>query len=155
MSTVQRDASLVVIEYGASWPRWLEPTRYAQLAVVAQHYEGEPSSLITQVASRLQRLERERWSLGTIMLVCNGRTDDAARTARSILARGLIAKLGAIRGAQLVLSSDSRRERSGLALSTLAASIESEARFAGVRLSLRLGSSEPVIGSIAALASSA
>jgi len=64
-----RKATLVVIEFGASWPRWLDPTHSGDMAVVAQHYEGEPSSLITQVASRVTRLEAKGWQLKAIVLV--------------------------------------------------------------------------------------
>jgi hypothetical protein len=35
-----RPATLVVIEFGASWPRWMNPAHTGDLAVVAQHYEG-------------------------------------------------------------------------------------------------------------------
>ena len=73
-----RNATLVVIEYGASWPRWLDPSHSGDMAVVAQHYEGEPSSLITQVASRVTRplyryhatTSRQKVRPTSVFLVC-------------------------------------------------------------------------------------
>jgi len=79
-----RKATLVVIEFGASWPRWLDPSHSGDMAVVAQHYEGAPSSLITQVASRVTRLEAKGWQLNAIVFVSNGRCEgDAAVISRS------------------------------------------------------------------------
>ena len=51
-----RPATLVVIEFGASWPRWMNPAHTGDLAVVAQHYEGLPTDLVAQVANRITRL---------------------------------------------------------------------------------------------------
>ena len=51
-----RPATLVVIEFGASWPRWLNPAHTGDLAVVAQHYEGLPTDLVTQVAQPVRVL---------------------------------------------------------------------------------------------------
>jgi len=71
-----RPATLVVIEFGASWPRWLNPTGdRGDLAVVAQHYAGPPTDLITQVAMRVTRLQARGWQLSAMVLVSNGRAD--------------------------------------------------------------------------------
>ena len=101
-----RNATLVVIEFGASWPKWLEPGQGGDLAVVAQHYEGEPTSLVIQVANRVARLETTGWRLETTVLVVNSRTDPAAFAARSVLARGLLARLQKSGGGRLVLTVD-------------------------------------------------
>ncbi len=62
-----RPATLVVIEFGASWPRWLNPTGdRGDLAVVAQHYAGPPTDLITQVAMRVTRLQARGWQLSAM-----------------------------------------------------------------------------------------
>src|SRR6478609_6144803 len=91
-----RPASLVVIEFGASWPRWLDPSSdRGDLAVVAQHYAGPPTDLITQVAMRVTRLQARGWRLSTMVLVSNGRADVPTAAARSVLARGLLAHLAA------------------------------------------------------------
>lgn len=102
-----RPATLVVIEFGASWPRWLNPTGdRGDLAVVAQHYAGPPTDLVTQVAMRLTRLQTRGWRLSDIVLVSNGRTDAPTVAARSILARGLLANLASSGGDSFALSVD-------------------------------------------------
>jgi hypothetical protein len=114
-----RPATLVVIEFGASWPRWLKPTgAHGDLAVVAQHYAGPPTDLITQVAMRVTRLQARGWHLSSMVLVSNGRADTPTAAARSILARGLVAHLAASGGGSFVLSVDSylgRRAEQNLA----------------------------------------
>lgn len=142
-----RDATLVVIEFGASWPRWLEPGRGGDLAVVAQHYEGEPTSLVTQVANRIARLESTGWRLGTTVIVANERTDAAAFAARSVLARGLLARLGKGGGGDLVLTvSDAVSARACENLLGLAAALDGDAARSGVKVSLRIGRREPMLG---------
>lgn len=102
-----RPATLVVIEFGASWPRWLNPTgERGDLAVVAQHYAGPPTDLITQVAMRVTRLQARGWQLSSMVLVSNGRADAPTAAARSILARGLVAHLATSGGGSFVLSVD-------------------------------------------------
>jgi len=103
-----RSATLVVIEFGASWPRWLDPNQFGDLAVVAQHYEGEPRSLIAQVANRVTRLSARNWQLKAAVLVSNGRCEGESVAARSILARGLLAHLRASGGAHFALTIDVR-----------------------------------------------
>jgi hypothetical protein len=142
-----RDATLVVIEFGASWPQWLEPASGGDLAVVAQHYEGEPASLVTQVANRIARLESANgnWHVGTTVLVSNDRTDPAAFAARSVLARGLLARLDKCGGGELVLTvHDSASGRACQNLLGLAAALETDAARAGVRLCVRIGRREPL-----------
>jgi hypothetical protein len=166
----RRTATLVVIEYGGSWPRWLDvgtpglgakPQAAAAACVmmVAQHYEGLPSSLLTQVASRVTRMESAGWSLGNVVLVCNERVDVEAVTARSILARGLVERARArptVRGGvvdfvlALAEHSDGRARQ---ALVKLAATLETPPPHTGcVRLSVRIGQGEPLYGHGAAAA---
>jgi hypothetical protein len=103
-----RPATLVVIEFGASWPRWLNPSGdRGDLAVVAQHYAGPPTDLITQVAMRVTRLQAKGWRLSSMVLVSNGRADVQTAAARSILSRGLLAHLAGSGGGSFVLSVDS------------------------------------------------
>jgi hypothetical protein len=102
-----RATTLVVIEFGASWPRWLNPSGdRGDLAVVAQHYAGPPTDLITQVAMRVTRLQSRGWQLSAMVLVSNGRADAPTTAARSILARGLLAHLAASGGGSFTLSVD-------------------------------------------------
>jgi hypothetical protein len=102
-----RPATLVVIEFGASWPRWLNPSGDGgDLAVVAQHYAGPPTDLITQVAMRVTRLQTRGWQLSSMVLVSNGRADAHTAAARSILARGLVSHLAASGGGSFVMSVD-------------------------------------------------
>ena len=102
-----RPKTLVVIEFGASWPRWLNPTGdRGDLVVVAQHYAGPPTDLITQVAMRVTRLQSRDWRLSAMVLVSNGRADAPTAAARSILARGLLAHLAASGGGSFALSVD-------------------------------------------------
>jgi hypothetical protein len=145
--TMQSEATLVVIEFGASWPRWLEPSRPGETAVVAQHYEGEPTSLVTQVASRITRLEARGWTAATTILVVNGRTDAAAFAARSVLARGLLARLARSGGGELVLATDETASpRARQELSGLAAALDVDAVGSGVRIVARVGRREPLFG---------
>lgn len=103
-----RPATLVVIEFGASWPRWLNPSGDGgDLAVVAQHYAGPPTDLITQVAMRVTRLQSRGWQLSSMVLVSNGRADANTAAARSILARGLVSHLAASGGGSFEMSVDS------------------------------------------------
>jgi hypothetical protein len=139
ISDPKRSATLVVIEFGASWPRWLEPSS-GDMAVVAQHYESEPSSLITQVASRVTRVEAMGWRLDSIVFVANNRTDPTATAARSVLARGLLARL---EQGELVLTVGYRAgARIGQALMRLAAALESGRPRAAV--GVRIGEARPV-----------
>ncbi|MCA9592590.1 MAG: hypothetical protein KC776_04740 [Myxococcales bacterium] len=142
-----RAATLVVIEYGASWPKWLAPNHYGHLAVVAQHYEGEPSSLVAQVANRVARLEGTGWKLDTMVLAVNGRTDDGAFAARSVLSRGLLARLQKSGGGDLVLTvDDGVGPRACQELTGLAAALDGDAVGWAVGVSVRIGRQEPIQG---------
>ncbi|NLE85603.1 MAG: hypothetical protein GX607_04315 [Myxococcales bacterium] len=135
-----RAATLVVIEFSASWPRWLKPTRGGDMAVVAQHYEGHPSSLVTQVASRTLRLEAVGWRLDATVLVSNGRTDPDSVASRAVLARGLAARLKARGRGALVLTVDERAgRRAAHNLLALAEALASSVRGADVSLCVRVG----------------
>ena len=155
MAHFQRETTMVVIEYGASWPRRLDTTPGETLVVVAQHYEGKPSELLAQIKNRLLKLQQDGATVKTLVFVCNGHNDPAARSARALVARGLFGPLGTVEGSQLVLSNDTIREPAAMAFTTLVATLESDAAHAGVRLGLRLGSSPTVFGSIGALSFSA
>src|SRR3954471_9239907 len=131
-----RPATLVVIEFGASWPRWLDPSgNGGDLAVVAQHYAGLPTDLITQVAMRVTRLQARGWQLSSMVLVSNGRADAPTAAARSILARGLLAHLAGSGGGSFALSVDAylglRAEHN---LTALATSLEPAALASRVEL---------------------
>jgi hypothetical protein len=140
---VSRHATLVIIEYGGSWPRWLSPD-HGDMAVVAQHYEGAPGSLVTQVAMRLTALSAMGWRFETVVLVCNNRSDPASASARSVLARGLLARLMGSYSARLVLSSDEYADRRLVhALMSLAAALDGSAH-AGIELCVRIGGGEPI-----------
>lgn len=143
----RQNATLVVIEFGGSWPRWLEPSRPGEMAVVAQHYEGEPGSLVTQVASRITKLEATGWQLGSTILVANQRTDSEAFAARAVLARGLLARLVRAGGGELVLTVDERSGgRARQELTGLAAALDIDAVGRGVSVSVRVGRGEPLFG---------
>jgi hypothetical protein len=138
-------ATLVVIEYGASWPRWLSPAHSGDLAVVAQHYEGLPSDLVTQVASRVTRLSQAYWQVDEVILVANGRADQDATAARSVLARGLLAHLKSSGGCHLTLSvSEALGRRAMHELTTLAAALEPVALASELSLCVRIGEEAPV-----------
>jgi len=140
-----RKATLVVIEFGASWPRWLDPSHSGDMAVVAQHYEGEPSSLITQVASRVTRLEARGWQLKAVVLVSNGRCEGDSAASRSILARGLLARLSAAGGGHFALTVDERHgRRARHNLTHLAESLDADACQGHVVLSSYAGEQTPL-----------
>jgi hypothetical protein len=140
-----RPATLVVIEFGASWPRWLNPAHSGDLAVVAQHYEGSPTDLVAQVANRITRLTNAGWQLDAVVLASNGKADPDSSAARSVLTRGLLAHLRAAGGCHLTLTvNDSLGRRATHSLTTLAAALEPMARASDMVLSVRVGEAEPV-----------
>src|ERR1700690_4517347 len=102
MAQPQRETTIVVIEYGASWPRWLDTTASVNTAVVAQHYAGKAAALLTQIKTRLERLQQDGAQVKTLVYVCNGHSDPAARSARANVVRGLFGPLGCAKGSQLV-----------------------------------------------------
>jgi|GEM_PF-495673 len=135
-------ATLVVIEFSAAWPAWLAPSTSGDLAVVAQHYEGHPSSLVTQVAMRATRLGAVGWKIAKVVLVTNGRSDPESVASRSVLGRGLLSRLRLQGFGELVLSVDPRQGRRAVSsLMALASSLESSLGDAAVSLSLRAGDS--------------
>jgi hypothetical protein len=141
----RRPATLVVIEFGASWPRWRSPAHSGDMAVVAQHYEGLPTDLVTQVASRITRLCHANWQLDEVILVTNGRSDAEASAARSVLARGLVGHLNSAGGRELTLSvSDAHGRRALHDLTALAAALEPVTLACNLSLSVRVGEAEPV-----------
>jgi hypothetical protein len=138
-------ATLVVIEYGGAWPSWLPPAETGAVAVVAQHYEGEPISLVTQVANRITRLEASGWRFASIVLVSNGRVDPHWHAARAILARGLLSRLKQARGMRLTLSVDPRTgKRSCNGLVALGAALDEDALGSGVSVAVRHGLEDPI-----------
>lgn len=151
-----RPATLVVIEFGASWPRWLNPTGdRGDLAVVAQHYSGPPTDLITQVAMRVTRLQARGWQLSAMVLVSNGRADSHTAAARSILARGLLAHLAASGGGSFALSVDSYLgRRAEHNITALATALEPTARSSRVELRVETShgpaAATPVAGALTA-----
>ena len=139
-----RNATLVVIEFGASWPRWLDPSHSGDMAVVAQHYEGAPSSLIAQVASRITRLEAKGWQLKAIVLVSNGRCEGDSVAARSVLARGLLARLNG-GGGHFALTVDERLgRRARHNLTHLAEALDQDASAGGITFSTYAGEQTPL-----------
>ncbi|MDX2053090.1 MAG: hypothetical protein SFV15_11905 [Polyangiaceae bacterium] len=130
-------ATLVVIEYGGSWPRWLHPSQSGDVAVVAQHYPGAPSSLVAQVANRVTRVENMGWQLGHMIFVSNGKTDRDHQAARSILIRGLVARLREVPGGELMLTcSEPAGSRAQRELAATVMALESGSSSKGVSLSL-------------------
>jgi hypothetical protein len=141
--TQLRRATLVVIEYGGNWPRWLSPDR-GDMAVVAQHYEGSPGSLVNQVASRLTRLEAVGWRFDEIVLVTNGRTTADASAARCVLARGLVAHMATRHSGNFVLSVNEYAERRAVhELFALAGALD-ESAHPGIELCVRIGADAPL-----------
>ncbi len=132
-------ATLVVIEFGAAWPRWLPAGNSSHVACVAQHYEGEPRSLIQQVASRVARLEAAGWQFADVVFSLNARRDPDAVAARSVVARGLLSRLRP--GSRMVLSASAHLERLS-PVQGLVTRLSQEARRQGISLSAA-GGSEP------------
>jgi hypothetical protein len=143
----QRTATLVVIEFGASWPGWFEPNENGDMAVVAQHYQGAPGSLVMQVGNRVARLESRGWRLDAMVLVSNGRTDPEDTAARAVLARGLLANLKRSGGGELVLTLDDHAPgRARHSLTALAAGLDQDAVGTNVIVGMRLGKAAPMLG---------
>ena len=112
---------------------------------MAQHYEGEPMSLVDQVANRLTRLEAKRWRFSSMVLVSNGRLEPEWTSARAVLARGLLSRLKKSAGCRLVLSGDPRLgRRACYTLEALGAAMDEEALGSGVSVSVRHGLGDPL-----------
>lgn len=140
-----RNATLVVIEFGARWPSWLSPTQSGDMAVVAQHYEGRPESLLAQVQSRVHRVTEVGWRIDDVVVTSNGRTDLESVSARSLLARELLRTLRETGGVRLLFTVDPRLgRRASHNLSTLATTLKEQALASGISLCVRLGDSEPI-----------
>ncbi len=140
MSKTTRPATLVVIEFSASWPSWLKPDQLNDMAVVAQHYEGAPSSLVTQVATRINRLRSLNWRVSEMILVSNGRIDADSNAARAVLARGLLARLRHQGRGRLTLTVDEKSGRRAFAdVKRLSQSLERSLAGKPLSLVLRLG----------------
>jgi len=141
----RQHATLVVIEYGGVWPNWLPPAETGAVAVVAQHYEGEPMSLVTQVASRVTRLEASGWRFASVVLVSNGQVESHWSAARAVLARNLLCRLKQAHGARMVLSVDPRAGRRAChSLTALGAALDEDALGSGVCVSVRHGLEDPI-----------
>lgn len=140
-----QNATLVVIEFGASWPSWLNPSGSGNMAVVAQHYEGAADSLVIQVANRLSRLVSVGWRIDDVVLVSNGRTDVEAQAARSLLGRGLLLHLREVGGVRFVFTVAAELgRRASHALTALTGELQAGALASGIALCVRVGESEPV-----------
>ncbi len=138
MALERRSSTMVVIEFSAAWPRWLKLTE-GHMSVVAQQYEGRPASLVTQVASRTSRLEASGWRVDSVVFVSNGRGDADSTAARSVLARGLAARIAQGGGGNLLLAIDERSpRRAGAELRSLAAALEQMTK-GRVDLAVRVG----------------
>lgn len=136
----RRSGSLVVVEWGASWPRWLDPTQTGHVIVVAQHYEGSPESILTQVASRVSRVHEFGWRLDRALLSVSHRSEHVFRSARARLAQRLLGIVSEARGSELLLSVDQAAgPELAQELIDLSWELETEPAAANVRISLRLG----------------
>jgi hypothetical protein len=140
-----QNATLVVIEFGASWPSWLNPSGSGNMAVVAQHYEGAADSLVIQVASRLSRVVSVGWRIDDVVLVSNGRTDAEAQSARTLLGRGLLLHLREVGGVRFVFTVAAELgRRAHHSLTALTSELQAGALASGIALCVRVGEGEPV-----------
>ncbi len=102
-------------------------------------------SLVTQVASRITRLDAGGWDLNTVVLVTNARTDADAFAARAVLARGLLARMASVKADRFVLSIDRALEkRARHSLRMLAGQLTDEGAGSGVSVVVRMGHYESV-----------
>jgi hypothetical protein len=140
-----KNATLVVIEFGANWPRWLSPIDSGDMAVVAQYYEGPADSLLVQVRSRVSRVVAVGWRIDDVILVSNGHTDLEAMSARSLLARELLGHLREVGGVRLLLTVDEvHGRRASHTLTALGASLQNSALSNGIALCVRIGDRAPI-----------
>lgn len=112
------------------------------MAVVAQHYQGEPGSLLRQVASRMARLAASGWRMGRVVLVAAERADASTLSERSVLVRGLLAHLRSLGGGTLVLTA-TPGGRATAQLEPLARALTEEARSSGVEVLVHLEEGAP------------
>ena len=140
MTIVRCPATLLAMEYGAGWPRWLDPASMGLTAVVAQRREGPPSWLITEVAQRVARLEAMGWHLSTMVIVSNGQFDVDSGAVRSVLARKLLSRMSTGGGGCLTFTVDERLGgRASHGLTRLASALAEDATAGNVLLSVRVG----------------
>lgn len=144
-----------MIEFGASWPRWLDPSQVGTLAVVAQHYAGPPDSLITQVRSRVARLASTGWTLTNVVLVSSGRLALESQAARSLLTHQLLTCVRDSPGARLTFTLSSDGDfKAQKSLCALAAKLDRAALASGIELGVCLADgssiySRPALASLA------
>ena len=135
-----RQTTLVVVEFSATWPRWLKPKHFADATVIAQDYGENPIALMTEVSRRVAQLEALACPLGTIVVVSNGDVEVSARAGRHSLVRGLLSRLGTLGGGELLLAINAAAgRRARRELDGLVRSFDQHARRQGVTLSVRVG----------------
>jgi hypothetical protein len=123
MTSEAQEPVLIAVELGAEWPRWMSDlVRQSPRRVVSQE-EGEEPLGFAERACRLADALAGGPGLGSAVVLCNERTDQAQDTARRRLAAKLLPGLG--KAGRLVLTSSAHAsEPLRKALNTLARDVE-------------------------------
>ncbi|HEY4106532.1 MAG TPA: hypothetical protein VGM44_21675 [Polyangiaceae bacterium] len=132
---------LIVVELGADWPSISEVREAAAARRVLAQDEGEsPAGFVARVGEQLDGLFARGVELATAVVACNERSDEAAQSARSELARTALGAMAKRQQGALLLSASERSSgRLRHALSSLAGELDAEWRRARVSAKVRFG----------------
>jgi hypothetical protein len=132
---------LIVLELGAEWPSLqgidVAPSRRR---VLSQDESETPSAFAVRVAEQLDSQLARGASPKNAWLVCNGRLDAPAMSARAELSRAVASAVARAGGGGLLLSASSEEEARGReALAALCAELSKEWQSGAVTAELRFG----------------
>ncbi|HEX3774814.1 MAG TPA: hypothetical protein VHV51_10150 [Polyangiaceae bacterium] len=131
---------LIAVELGADWPTIAEFGAATARRVLAQDEGESPAHFAARIGERLDGLFARGVELGTAVVACNERLDQAAQSARSEFARMALGAMAKRQQGALFLSASERSsERLRHALSTLASELDDEWRRARVSVKVRIG----------------
>ena len=134
---------LLIVELGAEWPSAAQ----AELSgvapggarrVCAQEESESPAAFAARVGAQLDGLFARGTTLGSAVIACNERLDEAASRARAELGRAAAGAMARGTGGRLLLSAwDRNQGRSRGALGVLASELRAEWQSAAVELKLQ------------------
>jgi hypothetical protein len=141
--------SVVVLEAGSAWPRWLGEyqRRAPNSVVVAQSAEEASDVFAARVDRRMAEMRGGHESVHVALLISNGGTDDETVDARKSICSSMLKGMVAKDQGELVLAADVRasdeiRHR----LLSLAGVLCDEVRGTDVAVRVRFESSRPESG---------
>jgi len=141
--------SIVVLEAGAAWPRWLGEyqRRAPNSVVVAQSAEETSEAVAVRVQRRMSEVSHGEETIHVALLISNGSTDDETLGARKLICSSMLKSMVLKAQGELVLAADVRASddiRHNLL--SLAGALCDEVRGTEVAVRVRFESSRPESG---------